>query len=142
MSKKDKGDLALEAASATGALIGLSLSFTALSPLVIGGIIGFSSIATFFILAARSLDVGIPKGKKNLILGCIVMISAPITATVIGVALGAAINPGIMLNVWTATLAGAVIGMIGVMSASFAERYIVGPVIEKIAECFSKEAHV
>lgn len=41
-----------------------------------------------------------------------------------------------------ATLAGAVIGLVGVMSASFAERYIVGPVITKVTECFPEKAPV
>lgn len=36
-------NLVLEAVAATGALISFSLSFTALSPLFIAGIIGFSS---------------------------------------------------------------------------------------------------
>jgi len=112
MNHEDKGDLALEAASATGALIGLSLSFTALSPLVIGGIVSFSSITTFLILALRLSGVKILKDKKTLILGCIRTIVAPVLVTVFGVTFGDIINSDVMLGMWIALLTSAGMRMV------------------------------
>ncbi|MBD0390923.1 hypothetical protein IC220_00340 [Wolbachia endosymbiont of Pentalonia nigronervosa] len=64
MSKKYKGDLALEAASAAGALIGLGLNFTVLSPLVIGGIVSFSSITMFLVLVSCLLEDVLKRNEK------------------------------------------------------------------------------
>lgn len=46
---------------------------------------------------------------------------------------------GVMSNMWTAALVGVVIVVIGIMSGLLAEKYIIDPVIKKVAKCFSKE---
>lgn len=117
--------------AAIGAFIGLGLSFTALSPLVIGGIIGFAPITALCIRDFLN-------NKESLAL-----VGASLTTVaVVGVALGAAANslfPGVMLSLWTAALVGVVIGAIGTVSSLFVGEYIIDPVITKVAECFSKE---
>jgi len=111
MSKK--GDLALEAASATGALIGIGLHFTVLSPLAIGGIVSFSSIAMFLVLVSCLLGGEVLKNKKTLILGCIRTIVAPVLVAVFGVTLGHIVNSDVMLGMWIALLTSAGIRMVG-----------------------------
>jgi len=124
--------------AAIGAFIGLGLSFTALSPLVIGGIIGFAPITALCIRDFLNNEVA--KDKESLAL-----VGASLTTVaVVGVALalGAAANslfPGVMLSLWTAALVGVVIGAIGTVSSLFVGEYIIDPVITKVAECFSKE---
>jgi hypothetical protein len=66
---------------------------------------------------------------------------ATIAASAVGIACGDAASslfPGVMSGTWTAILAGAIIGAIGIMSALAAEKYIIAPVIERMAQ-FSKE---
>jgi len=133
----DKEDLKFFTVGASiGAVVGLGLSFAALSPLVIGGIVGSVPIA---VLCMRSLlDSKAPKDKELPIR----MGIATITAAAVGVACGDAASylfPDVMLSLWTAALVGFVIGAIGIMSGLLAEKYIIDPVITKVAKCFSKE---
>jgi hypothetical protein len=125
-------------------VFGFGWSFTALSPLVIGGVIGFSSMvacaATVFILESLGIirkHKEAPKLKQT-----IGMIILPIITTAVGVVLGAAVNPAIMLNMWTAALAGAAIGMLGIMLSGLAAVDIIEPVVEKVTQCFSNEAYI
>lgn len=109
-----------------------------------GALIGFSSrvacAATVFILESLGIirkNKEAPKLKQT-----IDMIIFPIITTAVGVACGAAVNPSIMLNMWTAALAGAAIGMLGIMLSGLAAACIIDPVVEKMAQCSSKDAHI
>ncbi|MDR2978550.1 MAG: hypothetical protein LBU56_04050 [Rickettsiales bacterium] len=130
--------------SVAGALASLGLSFTALSPLVIGGIV--AAIPLIFIGACVVCD-DVEKGKsckENLFMvACICGASAAI-----GVGLAAAataIFPGAMLGAGSIALTGAVIGAIAPIAGAVAERYIIDPIAKKvneyvispIVECFS-----
>ncbi len=118
--KKEKNSvilyLAISGIGATiGALTGFGLSFTALSPLVMGGIVGSITPALFTALCAGILLYGfckkgsIEKNDKDVCVGS--GITTPAGA-VIGVGLAAAtmaIFPGATLGMGSAALAGAVI---------------------------------
>ncbi|WP_374698298.1 hypothetical protein [Wolbachia endosymbiont (group B) of Limnophora tigrina] len=132
-------------ASVTGALIGLGLSFTALSPLVIGGIVAaipITLLTVFFIFDnARKGKFS----KKDLFeSACICIASAAI-----GVGLAAAataIFPGAMLGMGSAALAGATIGVIApvagffaAMMIEFAAKKVNEHIISPIVECFSSK---
>ncbi|AWW50889.1 hypothetical protein ASM33_08545 [Wolbachia endosymbiont of Folsomia candida] len=124
-----------------GAVIGAStvfaLSFAvALSPLVIGGIVGAISGILF---AGSSMLWG--KSTQDRINFCVSMHSL---GAVTGIGLGATANavfPGVMLSIGPAILAGAVIGAIapvlGLFAVEKANSYIISPVVEKVTECFS-----
>lgn len=116
-------------ASVIGALTGLGLSFTALSPLVIGGIIAAVPI---ILLTAYSICMGQLSKKGLFKFACICIASAAI-----GVGLAAAataIFPGAMLGLGSAALAGAAIGaialIVGMVVAEKVNEYIISPIIE------------
>ncbi|MDX5495981.1 MAG: hypothetical protein O7198_04880 [Wolbachia endosymbiont of Nomada marshamella] len=123
----DKGGLILlGVASVIGALTGLGLSFTALSPLVIGGIVAAVPV---ILLAACSICKG-GCSKKDLF-------SMAVASAAIGVGLAAAataIFPGAMLGMGSAALAGATIGVIAPIAGLFVvekvDDYIISPIIE------------
>ncbi|SRR6266576_2723734 len=115
------------AASVTGALTGLGLSFTALSPLVIGGIIA----AVPAILLAAFCAVQEKEFSKEALFffACICV------AIGVGLAAGVtAIFPGAMLGMGSAALAGATIGVIapiaGLLVAGKVNEYIISSIIE------------
>lgn len=128
------------AASVIGALTGLGLSFTALSPLVIGGIIAAIPV---ILLGAYDIYDSVKKGefsKEALFsFACICVASAAI-----GVSLAAgatAIFPSAILGMGSAALAGATIGVIAPIAGLFAtmaiifaaekvNEHIISPIIE------------
>ncbi|WP_264732053.1 hypothetical protein [Wolbachia endosymbiont (group A) of Sphaerophoria taeniata] len=126
----DKGGLILlVVASVIGALTGLGLSFTALSPLVIGGIVAAVSV---ILLAACSICKG-GCSKKDLFS----MAVSCVASAAIGVGLAAAataIFPGAMLGMGSAALADATIGVIAPIAGLFVvekvDDYIISPIIE------------
>ncbi|WP_338481764.1 hypothetical protein [Wolbachia endosymbiont (group A) of Nomada hirtipes] len=142
----NKGDLILlGAVSVIGALTGLGLSFTALSPLVIGGIVAaVPSILFAAYLIYNDVKIGEFSKTDLFMLACFCVASAAI-----GVGLAAAataIFPGAMLGMGSAALAGAVIGAIAPIAGVFAaiatlsaaekvNEYIISPIVE----CFSSK---
>ncbi|WP_265029954.1 hypothetical protein [Wolbachia endosymbiont (group A) of Philonthus cognatus] len=128
------------AASVTGALIGLGLSFTALSPLVIGGIVGSIIPACFAGFCIVNLLYKFFKKdliEKNDKTAPIVWSIITFASAAIGVGLAAAataIFPGAMLG---AALAGAVIGVIapiaGLFVGGIVNEHIISPIVEKIS---------
>lgn len=138
------------------ALAGLGLSFTALSPLIIAGIVGSIAPALFTALLAGDMLYQSCKGNyikdedKGLFVsyGVITLASAAI-----GVGLAAAamaIFPGVTLGMGSAALAGAIIGGIApvaaicaivatVFAAQKVNDYIISPVVEKVGKCFSSK---
>ncbi|MBS9530701.1 hypothetical protein INQ25_04855 [Wolbachia endosymbiont of Rhagoletis cerasi] len=143
----DEGDLILlGVVSVIGAFTGLGLSFTALSPLVIGGIIAAIPV---ILLTAYFICDSVKEGKFSkealFFFACICVASVAI-----GVGLAAAataIFPGAMLGMGSAALAGAVIGAIAPITAFLAMENIIVPIAEKvnehiispIIECFSSK---
>ncbi|WP_253303536.1 hypothetical protein [Wolbachia endosymbiont of Phyllotreta cruciferae] len=133
-------------ASVIGALTGLGLSFTALSPLVIGGIIAAVPAILF---AACIICGSVQEGKfskKDLFETAVLCVAS----AAIGVGLAAAttaIFPGAMLGMGSAALAGATIGVIAPIIALLAMKNIIVPIAEKvnehiispIIECFSSK---
>ncbi|MDR2831614.1 MAG: hypothetical protein LBV62_01710 [Rickettsiales bacterium] len=132
----------LVAYALVGASIGLSLRlhFTALSPLVIGGMIGFIVPGLATILCAGTLIYKfykkklIEEGHKNAVAtyGAWTVVS-----TAIGVGLAAAITaifPGAMIGAGSTALTGAVIGAIalttGFLLSDKVNDYIISPIIE------------
>ncbi|WGJ62421.1 hypothetical protein [Wolbachia endosymbiont of Frankliniella intonsa] len=131
---------------ALGALTGLALSFTALSPLVMGGIIAAVPVA---LLACRIISNRRLYKEVFFRTACFCSV-----CTAIGVGLAAAataVFPGAMLGMVSAALAGAVIAPIAVMAGVFvtvcviepiAEKvndYIISPIVEKVGKCFSSK---
>ncbi|WP_265021802.1 hypothetical protein [Wolbachia endosymbiont (group A) of Icerya purchasi] len=129
------------AASVIGALTGLGLSFTALSPLVVGGIVG--SIVPACLAVSCIVDSLYKFFKKDPIEKARLIswsITTPVSSA-IGVGLAAsatAIFPGAMLD---AALAGATIGVIALvagtlvvgaisLAAEKVNEYIISPIIE------------
>ncbi|WP_419247085.1 hypothetical protein ACJZL1_05025 [Wolbachia endosymbiont of Rhagoletis indifferens] len=119
--------------SVIGALTGLGLSFTALSPLVIGGII---AAIPAILVSAHGIYDSVKKGefsKKDLFM----LAGVCVTSAAIGVGLAAAataIFPGAMLGMGSAALAGATIGVIAPIIASLAMENIIVPIAEKVNE--------
>lgn len=128
------------AASVIGALTGLGLSFTALSPLVIGGII---AAIPAILASAHGIYDSVKKGefsKKYLFEMAVLCVAS----AAIGVGLAAAataIFPGAMLGMGSAALAGVTIGAIAPIAGIFASiatsfaaekvnEYIISPIIE------------
>jgi hypothetical protein len=117
----------LGVSSVIGALTGLGLSFTALSPLVIGGIVAAVSAVLF--AASMTYEFS----KQDLFMMAVFAASA----AAIGVGLAAAataIFPGAMLGMGSAALTGAAIGAIapiaGLSVAVEVGNYIISPRIE------------
>ena len=124
-----EGLILLGAASVIGALTGLGLSFTALSPLVIGGIVAAVPI---ILLTAFCICTGVCSKEDlfNIAVSCVASVA-------IGVGLAAAataIFPGAMLGMGSAALTGAAIEAIapiaGLSVAVEVGNYIISPRIE------------
>ncbi|WP_425384334.1 hypothetical protein [Wolbachia endosymbiont (group B) of Eupithecia inturbata] len=140
--------------AAIGALTGLELSFTALSPLVMGGIVGSIAPALIAALCARKLLYKFCKKdyiKKNEKYVPIYFGISALASAAIGVGLAAATMPGATLGMGSAALAGAVIGVIAPVAAIFATKhiiqpiaqkvneYIISPIVKKVGKCFSSK---
>ncbi|WP_265022234.1 hypothetical protein [Wolbachia endosymbiont (group B) of Ischnura elegans] len=138
--------LALGVATTIGALTGLALSFTALSPLVMGGIVASVLPALFTCIMIYNKNFS----KKSFFIGACFCAAS----FAIGVGLAAAtmaIFPGATLGMGSAALAGAVIAPIAVIAGLFvtvcviepiAEKvndYIISPIVEKVGKCFSSK---
>ncbi len=107
-----------------GALTGLALSFTALSPLVMGGIIAAVPAA---LLACRIISNGRLSKEVFFRTACSCSVG-----TAIGVGLAAAataVFPGAMLGMGSAALAGAVIAVI---AGVFVTVCVIEPIAEKV----------
>ncbi|MDG7057462.1 MAG: hypothetical protein LKM43_04960 [Wolbachia endosymbiont of Penenirmus auritus] len=117
----------LSAAGAViGTLIGLGLSFTALSPLVIGGVIAVVPAILFY---AYSIYNSIED------LFAYAWLCAASAAIGVGLAaVATAISPGAMLGVGYAALTGAVIGAIAPIAGFLATKHIIAPIAEKASE--------
>ncbi|WP_341811661.1 hypothetical protein [Wolbachia endosymbiont (group A) of Conops quadrifasciatus] len=127
MNKEDL--IPLGVLSVIGALTGLGLSFTALSPLVIGGII---AAIPAILVSAYDICTG-EYSKKDLFAIAVLCVAS----AAIGVGLAAAetaIFPGAMLGLGSAALAGATIGVIALIAGVFVtvkvSDYIISPIIE------------
>lgn len=136
-------------ASEMGALTGLGLSFTALSPLVMGGIFGSITLALLAVYLICEKD---PSKTENLKPICVATIA--LASVAIGVGLAAAttaIFPGAMIGAGSAALTGAVIGVsafiAGVLATNYiidpivekVNKHIISPIVEKVSECFSSK---
>ncbi|WP_341816240.1 hypothetical protein [Wolbachia endosymbiont (group B) of Elophila nymphaeata] len=135
-------------ATSIGALTGLGLSFTALSPLVMGGIVGSIAPALFTALCVGILLYKfckkdyIKKDEKYRLIHC--GISA-LASAAIGVGLAAAtmaIFPGATLGMGSAALAGAIIAVIAGFLVAFGiiepiaqkvNEYIISPIVERFS---------
>ncbi|WP_353285159.1 hypothetical protein [Wolbachia endosymbiont (group A) of Beris morrisii] len=141
------------AASVIGAFTGLGLSFTALSPLVIGGIVGsitpalIAAFCAVVLLCKFCTKDPIEKDNKENIL---LFVIGTLASAAIGVGLAAAataIFPGAMLGMESAALAGAIIGVIAPIVGILATQCVIFPIAEKvneyiispIVECFSSK---
>ncbi|UPA55245.1 hypothetical protein MWH06_00835 [Wolbachia pipientis] len=114
----------LGVSSVIGALTGLGLSFTALSPLVIGGIV--AAVPAVLFAASMTYEFS----KQDLFMMAVFAASA----AAIGVGLAAAataIFPGAMLGMGSAALTGAAIGAIapiaGLSVAVEVGNYVISP---------------
>lgn len=151
MSKKKDFLIYSGISASVGALTAFGLSFTNLSPLVVGGIIGTAFPALFMICYMGKLLYDICKEgeieddyKSELFfLGCVITVSAAVGAGIVAAASAYGITTGTVL-------AGAVIGMlssiIGIFSAlaiftavEEVSEDIESPVIEKVKERSSSQ---
>lgn len=152
MSKKKDFLIYSGISAGIGALTAFGLSFTNLSPLVVGGIIGAATPALFTALCGGCLvfkffDEGKIKDNNyksiSFFLGCIVAASAAVGAGLVAAASAYGITAGTVL-------AGAVIGVLSSAIGLFAAcaiftavekvtKYIISPVIEQIKGCFSSQ---
>lgn len=121
------------AASIIGALTGLGLSFTALSPLVIGGIVAAVPV---ILVAAYCIYDDVKEeefSKKDFFAIAVLCVAG--AATGVGLAAGVtAIFPGAMLGMGSAALAGAIIGVIAPTAGLFVVAAIMSAA-EKVNEC-------
>ncbi|MFV1011238.1 hypothetical protein JR053_03075 [Wolbachia endosymbiont of Nasonia vitripennis] len=142
-------------AAIIGTLIGFSLNFAALSPLIIGGIISLVSTYSFLILITSREDSLKHYEKTSQTKLIAYFLCTLATTAAVGIGLGAAIGtifPAVMLNIESAALMSATIGVIAPVVSLFAlgllaltaekiNECIIEPTVEKIKECFSsKEA--
>ncbi|WP_353280837.1 hypothetical protein [Wolbachia endosymbiont (group B) of Cyclophora punctaria] len=130
-------------ATTIGALTGLGLSFTALSPLVMGGIIAAIPVALLSCIIIYNDNFS----KEVFFIGACLCAASFAT----GVSLAAtAVFPGAMLGMGSAALAGAVIAPIALIAGllvtrvieSIAEKvndYIISRIVEKVGKCFSSK---
>ena len=129
---------ALGIATSIGALTGLALSFTTLSPLVMGGIVGSIVPASTTALFAWKLLCKFCKKdhiQKDEKYEPIYSGIFALASTAIGVGLAAtAISPSIMLGMGSAALAGAIIAPIAVIAAFLVAFGIIGPIAQKVNE--------
>lgn len=115
-------------ATSIGALAGLGLSFTTLSPLVMGGIVASVPAALFSIIIYNQNF-----SKKNFFIGA--CLCAASFATGVGLAAAAmAIFPGATLGMGSAALAGALIAPIAAIAGIIATTRIIKPIAEKVNE--------
>ncbi|MDR3131792.1 MAG: hypothetical protein LBU02_01695 [Rickettsiales bacterium] len=127
-----------------GGLIGLGLSFTALSPLVIGGIIGsiLPIFPTVFTALPTAGNIQFFFGSKNVakeVSKTNIMYFGTLTAISIGIGVGLAaaivsIFPGAMLGMQSVALIGAAIGAITPIVAIPAMNHAIVPIAEKVDE--------
>lgn len=118
-------------ASTMGALVGLGLSFTALSPSVIGGVFGSIAPALLAVCLICKRD----PTEEDLKISPICFGTIAFASVAIGVGLAAAttaIFPGAMIGAGSAALTGAVIGVSAFIAGVFAIDYIIGPIVEKV----------
>ncbi|MDR3131949.1 MAG: DUF3482 domain-containing protein [Rickettsiales bacterium] len=134
MDKSTRGIILIVGLGAVlGGLTGLGLSFTALSPLVIGGIV---AAVPLILLNAWLVYDDVRKGefrKEDLFAAACICVAG----AAIGVGLAAAataIFPGAMLGAGSAALTGAVIGAIAPIAGILATEYIIAPIAEKVNE--------
>ncbi|WP_265030802.1 hypothetical protein [Wolbachia endosymbiont (group B) of Athalia cordata] len=138
--------IALGIGATIGALTGLGISFTALSPLVMGGIVAAipAALLACLIISIRGLS------KETFFQNaCFCAVG-----TAIGVGLAAAamaIFPGVTLGMGSAALAGAIIASISAIAGTIAtdyiiepiakkvNEYIISPIVEKVGKCFSSK---
>jgi len=124
--------------SVIGALAGLGLSFTSLSPLVIGGIVGVMSIMLGIICTAISIISAYKANEKtaerwkNLFKDLTTFVVEVVTSTVTGSALGAV--SGLFLSTplvwWQVAIAGTLIGCAATV-ATILSTELAGSLIEK-----------
>lgn len=118
-----------------GAIVGLGLSFTTLSPLVIGGIVGAIPAVLSFALGCYMLyHLQEKLGKKTIASGC----ACVIASTVIGVSCAAVFGSEMMLSTSPAILIGAAIGAISLAAAILVGTLVIDPIINKVIKCMSK----
>ncbi|WP_395460855.1 hypothetical protein [Wolbachia endosymbiont (group B) of Ablattaria laevigata] len=123
-------------ATSIGALTGLGLSFTTLSPLVMGGIVASVVAALFTCIIIYNQNFS----KKSFFTGA--CLCAASFATGVGFAAAAtAVFPGAMLGMGSAALAGALIAPISVIAVDYiiepiakkVNEYIISPVVERFS---------
>lgn len=131
-----------------GALIGFGLSFTALSPLVIGGVVAVVPAISFYAYSIYNSTREGTFSKEDLF--TYAWLCAASAAIGVGLA-AAAIFPGAMLGMGPVALTGAVIGAIAPIAGFLAtehviapiagkvNEYILSPMIEKVKGCFSSQ---
>lgn len=119
------------AGTVIGTLIGLGLSFTALSPLVIGRIIAVVPAILFYAYSIYNSIREEKFSKEDLF--AYAWLCAASAAIGVGLA-AAAIFPGAMLGVGSAALTGAVIGAIAPIAGLLATKHIIAPIAEKVNE--------
>jgi len=127
-----------------GGLVGLGLSFTALSPLVIGGIIGsiLPIFPTVFSILPAVSSIQCFFGSENVIKKMSkanIMYFGTLTAISVGVGVGLAaaivsIFPGAMLGMQSVALIGAAIGAITPIVATPAMNHAIMPIAEEVDE--------
>jgi hypothetical protein len=116
-----------------GALTGLGLSFTALSPLVIGGVIAVVPAILFYAYSIYNSIREETFSKEDLF--TYIWLCAASAAIGVGLAAAAtAIFPGAMLGVGSAALTGAAIGAIAPIAGALATAYIIEPIAKKVNE--------
>lgn len=153
MNEEGKGFLMVcgVVGGALGALTGWGLSFTTLSPLVIGGIVGSTVIALLTAYSVGDLLCRFyrkdPIEKKD-VKNTFFFIIATLASVAIGVGFAAtAIFPNGMLGT---ALTGATIGVIApiagliaalaiVLATEKVNEHIISPIVNKVSECFSSK---
>ncbi|PBQ27223.1 hypothetical protein BTO27_03900 [Wolbachia pipientis wAus] len=124
-----------------GALTGLALSFTTLSPLVMGGIVAaVPALLHFSICTGEGLSQSQFSYAHACTHACLFVASA---ATGVSLAAAAtAISPSIMLGMGSAALAGAIIAVIAGFLVAFGiiepiakkvNEYIISPIVERFS---------
>ncbi|WP_265028143.1 MULTISPECIES: hypothetical protein [unclassified Wolbachia] len=112
-----------------GALTGLALSFTTLSPLVMGGIVAAVPALLHFSICTGE---GLSQSQFSYAHACLFVASA---ATGVSLAAAAtAISPSIMLGMGSAALAGAIIAPIAVIAGFLVAFGIIEPIAKKVNE--------
>ncbi|WP_250296349.1 hypothetical protein [Wolbachia endosymbiont of Oedothorax gibbosus] len=144
MNKRVKDFIFLAGLGAVlGGLAGLGLSFTTLSPLVMGGIIGSMlpvlPAVVFIGTSAFISFLGDKDKDEDFDPIMFTMYFGTLTALGVGIGVGlaaaaTAIFPGAMLGMLPAALTGAAIGAIAPIVAGLTMDYIIKPIAEKVKE--------